>query len=381
MGHLPFGVGLDCIVPESTGSFAPMPKGCATLTLRYFVLRRLFGYCRQLEGALSAIERHIGNTINIRFQRTVQMGAWTDPSSTVSCVASPVLVGVSWSCCDGCCSFRGTGTCLAYWGPRVPAKPSVGVAILGGNMTAKEETTATAKLRHTTLVRSSQMNPPALPSRPQPTLLRPNNFRMSNLNHPRRPLPFPFSGPPPQQDTDRTIDSTLKVFRQSDVAAATSAGAGPLAVAAAAAKNAGFDVDGGAVASGGGAVGALRAQDDEARTIVLERCGALVRSYGAKKQAIAVDNLLASMVKAGVQMNARFLNNALVRQTNGSFFWPFFFPRFTCFFSGGGCHVQEVRIWWVDLVVGLFFLCASGNVDGLPPSTFGPTHSKYYKYG
>jgi len=38
---------------------------------------------RQLEGALSAIERHIGNTINIRFERTVQMGAWTDPSSTV----------------------------------------------------------------------------------------------------------------------------------------------------------------------------------------------------------------------------------------------------------------------------------------------------------
>lgn len=107
------------------------------------------------------------------------------------------------------------------------------------------------------------------------------------------------------------------MFRQREVAAATSAGAGagPLAAAAAAAaKNAGFDVDGGAVAGGGGAVGALRAQqDDEARTIVLERCGALVRSYGAKKQAIAVDNLLASMVKAGVQMNARFLNNALVR--------------------------------------------------------------------
>eukprot|EP00903_Cladosiphon_okamuranus_P006597 g6444.t1 len=151
---------------------------------------------RQLEGALSAIERHIGNTINIRFQRTVQMGAWTDPTST---------------------------------------------------------------------------------------------------------------------DTDRTIDSTLKVFRQNDVAATASAGAGPLAAAAAAAKNAGFDVDGGAVAGGGVAVGAMRAQqDDEARTIVLERCGALVRSYGAKKQAIAVDNLLASMEKAGVQMNARFLNNALM---------------------------------------------------------------------
>lgn len=41
----------------------------------------LFG--RQLEGALSAIERHIGSTINIRFQRTFQMGAWTDPSNTV----------------------------------------------------------------------------------------------------------------------------------------------------------------------------------------------------------------------------------------------------------------------------------------------------------
>eukprot|EP00752_Nemacystus_decipiens_P004025 g3686.t1 len=148
---------------------------------------------RQLEGALSAIERHIGNTINIRFQRTVQMGAWTDPSS---------------------------------------------------------------------------------------------------------------------RDTDRTIDSTLKVFRQRGVSAATTADAGPLAVAAAAAKNAGFDVDGGAVAGGGG--GTLRAQDEEARTIVLERCGALVRSYGAKRQAIAVDNLLASMVKAGVQMNARFLNNALM---------------------------------------------------------------------
>ncbi len=129
-----------------------------------------------------------------------------------------------------------------------------------------------------------------------------------------------------QQDTDRTIDSTLRVFRQRDVPAATpaAAAAGPLAAAAAAAaKNAGFDVDGGrsrqasgATAAGravaGGPVGALRQQDDEARTIVLERCGALVRSYGAKKQAVAVDNLLASMVKAGVQMNARFLNNALV---------------------------------------------------------------------
>ncbi|CAN0409001.1 unnamed protein product, partial [Ectocarpus fasciculatus] len=138
--------------------------------------------------------------------------------------------------------------------------------------------------------------------------------------------------PSPTQDTDRTIDSTLKVFRESDVAAATSTGAGPLAAAAAAAKNAGFDVDGGrrvrsggsaavavgtsagaaAAGGGGGAVGALSAQDDEARTIVLERCGALARSYGAKRQAIAVDNLLASMVKAGVQMNARFLNNALM---------------------------------------------------------------------
>lgn len=149
------------------------------------------------------------------------------------------------------------------------------------------------------------------------------NLQSSRLSPP------PPSPETPQQDTDRTIDSTLKVFRQSDVAAATSAGAGPLAVATAAAKNAGFDVDGGrgrrqaggaggAVADGGGvvggrAVGALRAQDDEARTIVLERCGALVRSYGAKKQVVAVDNLLASMVKAGVQMNARFLNNALVR--------------------------------------------------------------------
>ncbi|CAM9855815.1 unnamed protein product, partial [Ectocarpus sp. 12 AP-2014] len=166
---------------------------------------------RQLEGALSAIERHIGSTINIRFQRTVQMGAWKDPSNT---------------------------------------------------------------------------------------------------------------------DTDRTIDSTLKVFRERDVAVATSTGAGPLAAAAAAAKNAGFDVDGGrrvnrgsaavavgtsaGAAGGRGAVGALSAQDDEARTIVLERCGALARSYGAKRQAIAVDNLLASMVKAGVQMNARFLNNALM---------------------------------------------------------------------
>lgn len=45
---------------------------------------------------------------------------------------------------------------------------------------------------------------------------------------------------------------------------------------------------------------------------MLERCGALARSYGAKKQAIAVDNLLSSMVKAGVRMNSRFLNNALV---------------------------------------------------------------------
>lgn len=62
-----------------------------------------------------------------------------------------------------------------------------------------------------------------------------------------------------------------------------------------------------------GVGGAVSAQDDEARTIVLERCGALARSYGVKRQAIAVDNLLASMVKAGVQMNARFLNNALVR--------------------------------------------------------------------
>ncbi|CAM9576390.1 unnamed protein product, partial [Hapterophycus canaliculatus] len=175
----------------------------------------LLAPCRQLEGALSAIERHLGNTINIRFERTVQMGAWTDPSST---------------------------------------------------------------------------------------------------------------------DTDRTIESTLEVFRKSDVAAATSASAGPLAAAAAAAKNAGFDVDGGRRSSrqvtGGGTAtadgasgrgvagvnggGALGARDEEARTIVLERCGALARSYGAKKQGIAVDNLLSSMVKAGVQMNARFLNNALI---------------------------------------------------------------------
>lgn len=51
----------------------------------------------------------------------------------------------------------------------------------------------------------------------------------------------------------------------------------------------------------------------EARTIVLERCGALVRSYGLKNQSFAVDNLLESMNKAGVQMDARFLNNTLVR--------------------------------------------------------------------
>lgn len=136
------------------------------------------------------------------------------------------------------------------------------------------------------------------------------------------------------QDTERTIESTLEVFRKSDVAAATSAAAGPLAAAAAAAKNAGFDVDGGrrsgrqvtgggTVTAGGApgrgvaAVSGGGAQDDEARTIVLERCGALARSYGAKKQAIAVDNLLSSMVKAGVQMNARFLNNALVRSATG----------------------------------------------------------------
>lgn len=69
---------------------------------------------------------------------------------------------------------------------------------------------------------------------------------------------------------------------------------------------------GAGVAAGGAGAEKEGQQGDEARTIVLERCGALVRSYGARKQAIAVDNLLESMEKAGVQINARFLNNALV---------------------------------------------------------------------
>lgn len=39
---------------------------------------------RRLEGVLSAIELHIGKTINIRFQRVVEMGTWKDPSPAVS---------------------------------------------------------------------------------------------------------------------------------------------------------------------------------------------------------------------------------------------------------------------------------------------------------
>lgn len=64
---------------------------CANVCPARLLLRRS---CRQLEGAQSAIERHIGNTINIRFQRTVQMGAWTDPSSTVGLLFLPFL---SWA--------------------------------------------------------------------------------------------------------------------------------------------------------------------------------------------------------------------------------------------------------------------------------------------
>lgn len=116
-----------------------------------------------------------------------------------------------------------------------------------------------------------------------------------------------------QQENDATIDSTLRKYRESDTAVAVappparrrqSPAEAATAAAAAAATNAGFVAGSGAAASDG---------KDEARLIVLERCGALVRSYGARKQAIAVDNLLESMEKAGVRMNARFLNSALVR--------------------------------------------------------------------
>lgn len=78
--------------------------------------------------------------------------------------------------------------------------------------------------------------------------------------------------------------------------------------AAAAATSAGFDVNGvEAAAAAPGDKG-----NEEARTIVLERCATLVRSYGLRKQSIAVDSLLERMEKSGVQMNARFLNSALV---------------------------------------------------------------------
>eukprot|EP00904_Undaria_pinnatifida_P010501 jgi/Undpi1/6581/HiC_scaffold_20.g09060.m1 len=127
--------------------------------------------------------------------------------------------------------------------------------------------------------------------------------------------PADLSGAVQQGDLVVAVGSSLGnimwPYRPSPAEAATAA-------AAAAAENAGFLVAGGSSAradrGGGGAAKASAdgGQQEEARTIVLERCGALVRSYGLRRQAIAVDNLLEGMEKAGVQINARFLNSALI---------------------------------------------------------------------
>lgn len=90
---------------------------------------------------------------------------------------------------------------------------------------------------------------------------------------------------------------------------AEAAASAAAAAASMAASNAGFDVNG----NGKAAAAAGDKGNDEARTIVLERCAALVRTYGLRKQAIAVDSLLEQMEQSGVQINARFLNYTLVR--------------------------------------------------------------------
>ena len=151
------------------------------------------------------------------------------------------------------------------------------------------------------------------------------------------------------QEGDGTIDSTLRVFRErggarptmasalstlsadvvaavraaapavvarrpSPAEAATAAAEAATAAAAAAASSAGFVAGEVRGARGARTVngGARSDGKKEARTIVLERCAALVKSYGARRQAIAVDSLLERMEQAGVQMDARFLNCVLV---------------------------------------------------------------------
>lgn len=100
--------------------------------------------------------------------------------------------------------------------------------------------------------------------------------------------------------------------------AASAAAEAATAAAAAAATSAGFVANGIGVGLRGRGTQAgdagVKSSDgkDEARTIVLERCAALVKSYGARKQAIAVDSLLERMEQAGVRKNARFLNSVLV---------------------------------------------------------------------
>lgn len=193
-----------------------------------------------------------------------------------------------------------------------------------------------------------------------PALLHTANTSLLTLGAPSPPSRFtllliPSLTPPPPsprlplqlQEDDRSIDTTLLNYQESGGAASSLSGgrissvtatlngrangdgvdppaAAPAATrppspaeaaasaAAAAATSAGFDVTG-KTKNGSGQAGVEDPGADEARTIVLERCAALVRSYGLRKQAIAVDNLLESMEKAGVQMNARFLNSALVR--------------------------------------------------------------------
>lgn len=93
--------------------------------------------------------------------------------------------------------------------------------------------------------------------------------------------------------------------------AASAAAEAATAAAAAAATSAGFVANGIGVGLRGRGAQA-RDGKDEARTIVLERCAALVKSYGTRKQAIAVDILLERMEQAGVRKNARFLNSVLV---------------------------------------------------------------------
>ncbi|CAM9449725.1 unnamed protein product [Choristocarpus tenellus] len=65
---------------------------------------------------------------------------------------------------------------------------------------------------------------------------------------------------------------------------------------------------------GFGEVGGSQSGDaqSEARVIVLERCGALVRAYGARQEPWSVDKVLVKLIKARVTMDARFINSVML---------------------------------------------------------------------